>query len=250
MLRGGQWAFVDGVFKLIRCWRIPCQGSVDGHWRRAANPTIITFTRTPVLEIASNDHAAWVVLDCVRRTPLLVSFCKLSWLHRVLCAGTSIQLTANNLYRMSVAFFPPSAEILSNMCRQGFDDALRYLKKNSEYCVITVIAAGSWVWMINLNFAVAERKDSYDESKTGLACSSSHWRRHSVYFSNGLICGHIILSCGIFMTTLYLLKAMKLSCSCIWNCWYRSTRYVALVRGRTTSILYNSETIQDGRKYE
>jgi len=47
--------------------------------------------------------------------------------------GTSIQLTCSNLYRMSVAFFPPAPEILSNMCRQGFDDALRYLQKNSEY---------------------------------------------------------------------------------------------------------------------
>ena len=50
-----------------------------------------------------------------------------------LCKGTSIQLTCNNLYRMSVAFFPPAPEVLSNMCRQGFDDALRYLHRNSQY---------------------------------------------------------------------------------------------------------------------
>jgi len=49
------------------------------------------------------------------------------------CQGTSIQLTCSNLYRMSVAFFPPAPEVLSNMCRQGFDDALRYLQKNSQY---------------------------------------------------------------------------------------------------------------------
>lgn len=51
-------------------------------------------------------------------------------LHHISLAGTSIQMTTGNLYRMSVAFFPPSPEILSNMCRQGFDDALRYLQKN------------------------------------------------------------------------------------------------------------------------
>lgn len=51
-------------------------------------------------------------------------------LHHINLAGTSIQLTAGNLYRISVAFFPPNPEILSNMCRQGFDDALRFLKKN------------------------------------------------------------------------------------------------------------------------
>lgn len=54
--------------------------------------------------------------------------------------GTSIQMTASNLYRVSVAFFPPTAEVLSNMCRQGFDDTLRYLKKNSEFMTFVSFA--------------------------------------------------------------------------------------------------------------
>ena len=41
--------------------------------------------------------------------------------------NTSVQFTSQNLYRMSRAFFPPSQEVLSDMCRQGFKDALKYL---------------------------------------------------------------------------------------------------------------------------
>ena len=53
--------------------------------------------------------------------------------HHIKLAGTSVQLTADNLYRASVAFFPPNPEILSNMCKQGFEDALRFLRENSEF---------------------------------------------------------------------------------------------------------------------
>ncbi|KHN74143.1 Uncharacterized protein C05D11.7 [Toxocara canis] len=45
-------------------------------------------------------------------------------------AGTSIRFTANNLYRVLVSLFPPSADACSRMCRQGFTDALRFLTNN------------------------------------------------------------------------------------------------------------------------
>ena len=48
-------------------------------------------------------------------------------------ANTSIQFTAANLYRFSRALFPPHPEVLSNMCRQGFDDTLKYLQRNSKF---------------------------------------------------------------------------------------------------------------------
>lgn len=51
-------------------------------------------------------------------------------LHHFHLNGTSFQFTAGNLYRLSVAFFPPTPEILSNMCKQGFEDALKFLKRN------------------------------------------------------------------------------------------------------------------------
>ena len=47
--------------------------------------------------------------------------------------NTSIQFTMGNLYRCSHAFFPPHPEVLARMCKQGFDDALKFLQKNSEW---------------------------------------------------------------------------------------------------------------------
>uniref|UniRef100_A0A915PW14 PNPLA domain-containing protein n=1 Tax=Setaria digitata TaxID=48799 RepID=A0A915PW14_9BILA len=45
-------------------------------------------------------------------------------------AGTSIRLTANNLYRAAVCLFPPSTEECASMCRNGFKDALKFLISN------------------------------------------------------------------------------------------------------------------------
>ncbi|KAI1725943.1 patatin-like phospholipase domain-containing protein [Ditylenchus destructor] len=44
--------------------------------------------------------------------------------------GTAIQFSTQNLFRMFVTLFPPSQEICSRICRQGFDDTLRFLIKN------------------------------------------------------------------------------------------------------------------------
>ncbi|KAL3106897.1 hypothetical protein niasHT_010812 [Heterodera trifolii] len=44
--------------------------------------------------------------------------------------GTPIQFTTQNLFRMVVTLFPPSPEICSRICRQGFEDTLRFLTKN------------------------------------------------------------------------------------------------------------------------
>ena len=46
-------------------------------------------------------------------------------------ANTSIELSKHNIYRMLRILFPPKPEILSNMCKQGFDDALRFLNRNN-----------------------------------------------------------------------------------------------------------------------
>ncbi len=50
-------------------------------------------------------------------------------------ANTSIQFTLGNLYRFSHAFFPPHPEILGELCKRGFDDALKFLQKNSRFSV-------------------------------------------------------------------------------------------------------------------
>ncbi|CAB0036130.1 unnamed protein product [Trichogramma brassicae] len=54
-----------------------------------------------------------------------------SQLFHVNLANTSIELSRQNMYRFARILFPPDAEILSNMCKQGFDDALRFLTRNN-----------------------------------------------------------------------------------------------------------------------
>lgn len=46
-------------------------------------------------------------------------------------ANTSFQCSGYNLYRMSRALFPPHPEILSDMCKEGFDDCLKFLQSNT-----------------------------------------------------------------------------------------------------------------------
>lgn len=46
-------------------------------------------------------------------------------------ANTSIEVSKYNFYRIGRILYPPRPEVLSNMCRQGFDDALRFLHMNN-----------------------------------------------------------------------------------------------------------------------
>nr|XP_039267546.1 uncharacterized protein LOC120342677 [Styela clava] len=48
-------------------------------------------------------------------------------------ANTSVQMTVRNLHRVSIMFFPPEGEILSDFCKQGFREALRYLKEHGLF---------------------------------------------------------------------------------------------------------------------
>lgn len=54
-----------------------------------------------------------------------------SQLFHINIANTSIELSKQNIYRFARILFPPKPEILSNMCKQGFDDALRFLHRNN-----------------------------------------------------------------------------------------------------------------------
>ncbi|XP_076369555.1 1-acylglycerol-3-phosphate O-acyltransferase Pnpla3-like isoform X2 [Tachypleus tridentatus] len=44
-------------------------------------------------------------------------------------ANTKIAITPSNLYRVTRILFPPHPDILSKMCQQGFDDALKFLQR-------------------------------------------------------------------------------------------------------------------------
>ncbi|KYQ50948.1 Patatin-like phospholipase domain-containing protein 2 [Trachymyrmex zeteki] len=54
-----------------------------------------------------------------------------SQLFHVNVANTSIELSRQNIYRFTKILFPPKTEILSSMCKQGFDDALQFLHRNN-----------------------------------------------------------------------------------------------------------------------
>ncbi|XP_032379773.1 patatin-like phospholipase domain-containing protein 2 [Etheostoma spectabile] len=51
-------------------------------------------------------------------------------MHELRYTNTSIQFTLTNLYRLSRALFPPDPMIMKAMCKQGYKDALHFLKKN------------------------------------------------------------------------------------------------------------------------
>ncbi|XP_029437968.1 patatin-like phospholipase domain-containing protein 2 isoform X1 [Rhinatrema bivittatum] len=51
-------------------------------------------------------------------------------LHELRVTNTSIQFNLSNLYRLSKALFPPEPQVLREMCKQGYRDALHFLKRN------------------------------------------------------------------------------------------------------------------------
>ncbi|XP_067446044.1 patatin-like phospholipase domain-containing protein 2 [Thunnus thynnus] len=77
-------------------------------------------------------------------------------IHELRFTNTSIQFTLPNLYRVSRALFPPDPMVMKTMCKQGYKDALHFLKKNG---------------LLNFNgpardrplLANAEENEDYDE---------------------------------------------------------------------------------------
>lgn len=54
-----------------------------------------------------------------------------SQLFHVNLANTSIEVSKQNIYRFARILYPPKPEILTKMCMQGFEDALRFLQSNN-----------------------------------------------------------------------------------------------------------------------
>ncbi|XP_063530602.1 1-acylglycerol-3-phosphate O-acyltransferase Pnpla3-like [Cydia strobilella] len=66
-----------------------------------------------------------------------------SQLFHVSIANTSIELSKQNINRFARILFPPKPEVLSNMCKQGFDDALRFLHRNNMISCTRCLAVQS-----------------------------------------------------------------------------------------------------------
>ncbi|XP_073967223.1 uncharacterized protein [Choristoneura fumiferana] len=66
-----------------------------------------------------------------------------SQLFHVNVANTSIELSKQNITRLGRILFPPKPEVLSNMCKQGFDDALRFLHRNNMISCTRCLAVQS-----------------------------------------------------------------------------------------------------------
>ncbi|CAG9792206.1 unnamed protein product [Diatraea saccharalis] len=66
-----------------------------------------------------------------------------SQLFHVNVANTSIELSKQNINRFARILFPPKPEVLSNMCKQGFDDALRFLQRNNMISCTRCLAVQS-----------------------------------------------------------------------------------------------------------
>ncbi|KAL3267309.1 hypothetical protein HHI36_011440 [Cryptolaemus montrouzieri] len=75
-----------------------------------------------------------------------------SQLFHINIANTSIELSKHNMYRIARILFPPKPEVLSNMCKQGFDDALRFLHTNNLINCTRCLAVQS-------AFTVSEKHD-------------------------------------------------------------------------------------------
>lgn len=87
-----------------------------------------------------------------------------SQLFHVNVANTSIELSRQNIYRFARILFPPNAQMLSNMCKQGFDDALRFLHRNNLLNCTRCLAVQS-------TFVVSETlDDSMDYDPECLEC--------------------------------------------------------------------------------
>ncbi|XP_022249636.1 patatin-like phospholipase domain-containing protein 2 isoform X2 [Limulus polyphemus] len=68
-------------------------------------------------------------------------------------ANTKIAITPSNLYRFTRILFPPHPEILSKMCQQGFDDALKFLQRHNLISCMRCLEVQS-------SFTVAEADSS------------------------------------------------------------------------------------------
>ncbi|XP_077143931.1 patatin-like phospholipase domain-containing protein 2 [Ranitomeya variabilis] len=85
-------------------------------------------------------------------------------IHELRVTNTSIQFNLSNLYRLSKALFPPEPQVLKDMCKQGYRDALHFLKKNGLLNRPRVMRYLALPAPANENEEGSEREDQVAES--------------------------------------------------------------------------------------
>ena len=111
---------------------------------------------------------------------------------QVQIAGTSIEMSKDNMIRLSRVLLPPDPEVLSRYCKQGFEDALRFLQRRYLISCTRCLAVDSTYqigWKIFLfshsyHSANAEADDPSDQTNPG----SSEKSGCAVYDPNCLEC--------------------------------------------------------------
>ncbi|KAI5630955.1 patatin-like phospholipase domain-containing protein [Phthorimaea operculella] len=89
-----------------------------------------------------------------------------SQLFHVNLANTSIELSKQNINRFARILFPPKPEVLSSMCKQGFDDALRFLHRNNMISCTRCLAVQTTYQLQDVLDDTREYDPECDECKT------------------------------------------------------------------------------------
>ncbi|KFD49067.1 hypothetical protein M514_10009 [Trichuris suis] len=82
--------------------------------------------------------------------------------------NTRIRFTSKNVYRIGVALFPPHPDVMSDMCRQGFEDTLRFLARHGLISCTRCIAVRS---------SIILAEGGTTEAETSAESSSSTFER-------------------------------------------------------------------------
>ncbi|EDL18090.1 patatin-like phospholipase domain containing 2, isoform CRA_c [Mus musculus] len=80
--------------------------------------------------IQANVCSTFIPVYCGLIPPTLQGVDSSTNIHELRVTNTSIQFNLRNLYRLSKALFPPEPMVLREMCKQGYRDGLRFLRRN------------------------------------------------------------------------------------------------------------------------
>ncbi|CDW57522.1 Phospholipase, patatin family [Trichuris trichiura] len=95
--------------------------------------------------------------------------------------NTTIRFTSKNVYRIGVALFPPHPDVMSDMCRQGFEDTLRFLARHGSirHTILSRLISCTRCIAVRSSIVLAEggTTDANTEMETSAESSSSPFEK-------------------------------------------------------------------------